>query len=391
MAARVTEAVQAKMTTLPQHAGPRAVATDRARTAFFSSLSRELRWSLDHEERFLVLEGAWQSVLGWRPERLHGWHWEEVVHPGDHTRIAEALERLRAGGGAERDLEVRVAGATGGHHLMEWTLVAGSGADLFLGLGNDRVEMPGSSASRRTSELEAKVAELERRLEAMTRFAGMAAHQLAEPLVIAEGSALLVLDELGEAIDPTLRVRLEAIGNGAARARRLMDALLEESRSATRLPELHRVDLADVVEETLAAYQPRIEEQRARVEVAPMPPVLADRKLLSVILDNLVSNALKHGPRRNGLVSFGAARVDDGWRISVSSGGPPIAAEDVARILEPHVRLPGERRVSGSGLGLPICARLVARLGGSLGVEPGRVEGNTFWFVLPAAGAHPTP
>jgi hypothetical protein len=64
MGARVTEAVQAKITTLPQHAGPRAVAAERARTAFFSSLSRELRWSLDHEERFLVLEGAWQSVLG---------------------------------------------------------------------------------------------------------------------------------------------------------------------------------------------------------------------------------------------------------------------------------------------------------------------------------------
>jgi PAS domain S-box-containing protein len=388
----MTELVQAKMTILPQNAGPRVVAAERAREAFFSSLSDELRWSLDHEERFLVVAGAWQSVLGWRPERLHGWHWEEIVHPADRTRVAQAFARLRTGGGAERDIEVLIAQATGGHRLMRWTIVAGSGVDLFLGLGHDRAEMPAaSSASRRALEVEAKVAELERRLEAMTRFAGMAAHQLAEPLVIAESSAILVLEELGETLDPMLRARLEAIGNGAARARRLMDALLEESRASAQPPELRSVDLADVVEETLATYQPRIEEQRARVQVAPMPSVLADRMLLSVILDNLVSNALKHGPRREGLVSIGAAPVDDGWRISVFSGGPPIATGDVPRILQPHVRLPGERRMSGSGLGLPICARLVARLGGSLGVEPGRAEGNTFWFVLPAAGVHPTP
>src|SRR5215210_6318098 len=131
----MTEAVQAKITsTLPPHAGPRVVAAERAREAFFSSLSRELRWSLDDEERFLVLDGAWQSVLGWRPERLHGWHWGEVVHPADRARFANALERVRAGRGAERDVEIRLALATGGYRLMQWTIVAGSGTDSFLGL-----------------------------------------------------------------------------------------------------------------------------------------------------------------------------------------------------------------------------------------------------------------
>src|SRR3954451_12464502 len=142
MAARVTEAVEETMTTLPQHAGPRAVAAERARDAFFSSLSRELRWTLDREERFLVLDGAWQSVLGWRPERLHGWHWEEIVHPADRLRVATAFERLQAGGGAQRDLEIRLSRATGGYQLMQWTFVAGAGADSFLGLGHDRVEGP---------------------------------------------------------------------------------------------------------------------------------------------------------------------------------------------------------------------------------------------------------
>src|SRR4051794_30762176 len=161
MAARMTEAVHTKITTLPPHAGPRAVAAERGREAFFSSLSRELRWALDHEERFLVLDGAWHSVLDWRPERLHGWHWEEIVHPADRMRVAMAFERLQAGGGVQRDLEIRLAKATGGYQSMQWTFVAGSGTDSVLGLGHELTEGQASAdLALRNSELSVRVAQL---------------------------------------------------------------------------------------------------------------------------------------------------------------------------------------------------------------------------------------
>src|SRR4051794_8728845 len=230
MAARMTEAVHTKITTLPPHAGPRAVAAERAREAFFSSLSRELRWSLDHEERFGALDGAWQCVLGWRPERLHGWHWEEIVHPADRIRVAKAFERLRAGGGAERDLEIRLAQATGGYRLMQWTFVAGAGADSFLGLGHDRAADQASADLARThAELNARIAQLEERYAAVERFAAVAAHQLSEPLIVAESSAIMLAEELEDTLDATLRDRLDAIGRSSARARRLVDALLAEA------------------------------------------------------------------------------------------------------------------------------------------------------------------
>src|SRR4051812_23008669 len=372
MGARVTEAVQATIT-LPQHPGPRAVAAERARAAFFSSASRELRWSLDDEERFLVLDGAWESVLGWRPERLHGWHWTEIVHPADRGRVEKALERARAGGGHESDVELRVAVATGGHRLMAWAFAVGHGAESVLGLGHPRDgSWAGAGLSRRLSGLEARNEELEQRLAAMVTFAGMAAHQLAEPLIIGESSALLVAEELGEALDPELRDRLDAISRGAARARRLMHALLEDARASTESLELRQVAVGDVLEDSIAAFRPRIEQHRAVVETGPLPGVLADPGLLAVVLDNLLSNALKHGPRDGNLIRISAAPDPEGWRIAVESGGPPIPAADARRILKPYVRLPGERRISGSGLGLTICVRLVERMGGILGVDPGR-------------------
>lgn len=367
-------------------------ASNQAREAFFASHSRELRCSLDRDGRFLLVEGAWQSVTGWQPERLRGWHWKEIVHPLDRAGVAEVLDLTRGGGASEHDVEFRLALATGGYRVTCWTLTRGSGADVILGLGRVRAEAAraGTGIHHRGREVEERITELEERLAAMQTFAGMAAHQLAEPLIIAESSAILVAEELEHELDPVLRARLDGISRSAARARRLMDVLLEDARASTKPPELHSVDVREVVAETLAAFEPRIQEQRAIVELGPLPSVLADRGLLSVVIDNLVSNALKHGPRDAGVISIGAAPAARGQRISVTSGGPPIPAGDVRRILEPYVRLPGERRVSGSGLGLSICLRIVERLGGMLGVEPGRVTGNTFWFVLPNApvGSH---
>src|SRR5215217_1092110 len=275
MGARVTEAVQAKITLPHQHAGPRAVAAERARKAFFSSVSRELRWSLDHEGRFLGLDGAWESGLGWRPERLHGWHWTEIVHPADRGRVEKALEQARAGRGGESDVELRVAVATGGYRLMAWAFAVGDGPESVLGLGHARdAHAPaGAGLTGRLHGLEARNEELEQRLAAITTFAGMAAHQLAEPLIIGESSAILVADELGEALDPELRDRLDAISRSAARARRLMHALLEDARASTESLELRRVAVGDVVHESFAAFRPRIEQQRAVVEAGPLPGV----------------------------------------------------------------------------------------------------------------------
>ena len=393
MAARLTEL---RMNRLLPEPGPRAVASSRARAAFFSSFSRELRWALDHEGRLLLVEGAWQSVVGWLPEQLHGRYWGELVHPGDRARVGETLDRVAAGQGSERDVDLRLAVPGGGYRLTYWTFVAGSGTDSIIGLGREGADLgarsdekPSVLLTRRNAELAARLDELEDRYTAVERFAGTAAHQLAEPLVIAESSAILVADELGADLDPMLRGRLDAIGRGAARARRLMDALLADARTSGLEPALRPVALSSVVDATLASLEHLIEERRTSVVVGPLPRVQGEPGLLEVVLDNLVSNSLKYGPRSDGRVEITAERRSDRWRLSVSSGGTPIPVEEAKRIFEPFQRVAGERRVPGIGLGLTICARLMERLNGAIGVEPGADSGNTFWISLPAADEAP--
>jgi signal transduction histidine kinase len=389
MPARLMKA-SSNVSPLPQSSGSRAHAATRARDAFFASLSRELRLSLNGEGCLMLVDGAWHSVLGWEPAQLHGWYWEELVHPADHARVNECLRRLRTGQGCERDIDLRLAMRAGGHHRTRWTLVSGSGADSILGLGHDQVDapaalQPSSELAERNGELAASLRELEERYAAVERFAATAAHQLAEPLVIAESSAILVAEELGEDLDPMLRGRLDAIGRGAARARRLMDALLADARTGSHEPARRPVNLASVVDNTLMSLDLQIQERTASFVVGQLPHVLGDPGLVSVVLDNLASNALKYGPRSGARVEITAERRSEHWRISVASGGTPIPAEEAERIFQPFHRVPGERRVPGIGLGLTICARLMERMDGTIGVEPGADSGNTFWISLPAA------
>jgi len=374
--------------------GPRDVASVRAREAFFESLSRELRCTLDDDGRFLHLEGAWHSVLGWQPKELRGWHWEEIVHSADRARVGKALSRLRATRGCERDLEMRLAAPSGGHRLMSWTMIAGSGPDCIIGLGHDRTEQRTQESrgrrsigrlERRNEELAMRLDELEQRYAAVERFAGTAAHQLAEPLVIAESSAILVAEELGKDLDPLLRDRLDAIGRGAARARRLMDALLAEARGVGRPLELVDVSLGKVIDDTITSLEPQIEARGTTVLVGPMPHVRGEARLISIVFENLISNALKYGPRSDGRVELSAARRAEGWQISVASEGTPIPVAEASQIFEPFHRASHERRIPGVGLGLAICARLVDRLEGTLGVDPGVETGNTFWVTLQPA------
>jgi signal transduction histidine kinase len=368
----------------------RGTSTDEVREALFVSLSRELRCSLDADERFLHIEGAWGHLLGFEPADLHGWHWEEIVHPADRLRVGKVFAQLREHGGLERDLEMRIALPAGNHRLTSWTFISGPSPDCLLGLG--RCDGPEEARSRRpitrlerTNErLAARVAALEKRYEEVERFAGTAAHQLAEPLVIAESSAILVAEELEPDLDPLLRDRLDAIGRSAARARLMIDALLQDARSADQAIDLVPVDVEVVVDGALAALRDRLAERDIRSVVSPLPTVLADSSLLGVVFENLLSNALKYGPREGWEIHIGAVRDGDDWRLSITSPGTPLPEAECARIFEPFHRAPGERRAPGTGLGLAICARLAERLGGRIGVKP-QAGGNSFFVILPAA------
>jgi signal transduction histidine kinase len=231
--------------------------------------------------------------------------------------------------------------------------------------------------------LSARVEELERERAAAQGFAAVAAHELLQPLVMKEAYVTMVTEALVEGRYEEGLSDLEVLRRSATRVRRLIETLLHDARAAERKLELSDVHLGAVVDNCLLLLAPELQARQAHVDVEPLPTVVGEEVLLSGVFSNLFLNAIKYTPRDCTRVRVAARRRDDAWELSVESNGPTIPAEDRERIFQPFRRGTGERRASGSGLGLTICRNIVERHGGRIGVVPANGSGNRFWFTVP--------
>jgi two-component system phosphate regulon sensor histidine kinase PhoR len=114
-------------------------------------------------------------------------------------------------------------------------------------------------------------------------------------------------------------------------------------------------------------------------------PVKADRNSLSVLFDNLVVNAINYN-RPGGKVTVSARKTEDEITVSVIDTGVGISDEHRSSLFDEFFRVKGEASdgASGTGLGLPICKRIINELGGSIEVESEVGVGSTFCVRLPA-------
>jgi signal transduction histidine kinase len=116
-----------------------------------------------------------------------------------------------------------------------------------------------------------------------------------------------------------------------------------------------------------------------------LPPLYTDESKVSQILRNFISNALKFTERGDIRVSARPTPEGDGIIFAVADTGIGIALEDQEKIFEEFTQLdnPLQKRVKGTGLGLPLCKKLATLLGGRLMVESQVGVGSTFSVVLP--------
>ena len=121
--------------------------------------------------------------------------------------------------------------------------------------------------------------------------------------------------------------------------------------------------------EALQDLQITIRGAGAKVDHDPLPSVKADHTALSQLFQNLISNAIKY--RKNDIspeIQISAARDGDKWIFSVTDNGIGIASEHFEQIFVPFKRLHGAD-VTGTGIGLATCKRIVERYGGRIWVE----------------------
>jgi signal transduction histidine kinase len=221
--------------------------------------------------------------------------------------------------------------------------------------------------------------------EELESFARVLAHDLTAPVTALQGSAALLTHEVSNA--PRDLEKIGRLSAAIARNARRMGAFittLTEYTSVDGVVEFGSVSMKRVLDDVLAVLEVKIRERNATVTHDALPEVAGNSVLLTQLLQNLVSNALKYcetTPR----IHIGAARADDGgWLFSVRDNGIGIAEENLQQVFRPFKRLHRNDSYGGMGLGLATCKRIVEqRHHGRVWCESQFGSGTTFFFTIP--------
>lgn len=242
------------------------------------------------------------------------------------------------------------------------------------------------------ASLERLVAERTRDLEAaneeLEAFTSAVSHDLRAPLR-AMGAAVELLE-------------LAHAGQGAAQTHKLRGHVLAMSRLIEDLLRLSRIsrgelrrepcDLADLARATLERLQLAHPERRVTWRVSGDMIVDADAGLMSIALDNLLSNSWKYTAARSlAMVSFTSHTDAHGRRVfTVSDNGAGFDPQEAHRLFKPFQRLHSDREFAGTGLGLATVQRVIARHGGVVWADSAPGVGARFCFTLGERDARPS-
>ena len=195
----------------------------------------------------------------------------------------------------------------------------------------------------------------------------------------------LLENKYGEELDPEAQEYIDYSVDGADRTRAMVESLLNYSQVKRQGQPLEPTNTEEILEDVLLDLEPRIEETSATVTVDDLPTVSADADQLAQVFRNLISNALAYSGDVPPEVHIGAEQVGGEWQFVVADEGVGIDPEHHERIFKSFERLNIQEEVSGTGIGLALCKRIIERHSGEMWVESEPGEGARFYFTLPTA------
>ena len=225
--------------------------------------------------------------------------------------------------------------------------------------------------------------QLQRANKELEGFAYSVSHDLRAPLRTMTGFAHALVETRAEALDEEAMDYARRIISSGKRAEELISDLLSYSRLSFEKLELQPVDLQEVVDNVKEQLAADIEERNAVIRVeGKLPTVLAVKTIMTQVLSNLVSNAIKFVPEdRAPEITIRLEDLTHRLRLWVEDNGIGIPAGQEERIFRVFERLTDEEKRPGTGIGLAIVRRGMERIGGSAGVE--RLDnGSAFWIEL---------
>ncbi len=297
-------------------------------------------------------------------------------HPGDFFRVL--WQTISQGAVWQGDICNRAK--DGSFYWVKTTIVPFAGPQgrpsRYIAIRTDITER--KRAEREQARLLGELTHINRELN---QFAHIVSHDLKAPLrAIGAISGWLAAD-YADRLGPEAKDQLDLLLGRVRRLDALIDGILRYSRIGRTPEERLPVDMAALSAEVfeLLAPPPGIEIVIAR----DLPVIQADRTRITQVLENLVSNAIKHLGRPDGRIEIGGRTEAGHWMFFVRDNGPGIERKYFDRIFQIFQTLSSRDERESTGIGLAIVRKNVEQCGGRVWVESTPGEGSTFHFMIP--------
>ncbi|MFM9836515.1 MAG: ATP-binding protein [Methylophilaceae bacterium] len=216
-------------------------------------------------------------------------------------------------------------------------------------------------------------------------------HELKTPLTAIREATELLNDGIGGALTTQQAEITHILRDNSVRLQKMIENLLNYTRVEALQPKLNLqgLEIPSLINKVIDAHALSIRNKQIETETHfDVQEVIADGEKLTIILDNLISNAVKYTPDA-GHIKVSAARDKKWLMIEVQDSGPGLAKEDQDKLFDPFYRGSAINKslISSSGLGLTIAKDLVEIHGGNISLLPPEIgthyQGAHFVVQLP--------
>lgn len=242
---------------------------------------------------------------------------------------------------------------------------------------------------RLLEELEQRVrlrtAQLENANKELEAFSYSVSHDLKAPLRGIDGYSRLLEEDYQDRLDEEALHFLRNIRQGAAKMHELIEDLLNYSRMERRSLQRVSLDLSGLIQAVLAERAEELKQSGTRLSVdIPAVSVNADRDGLTIVLRNLLENALKFSVgSKPPTIEMGARAGGNSVILFVRDNGIGFDMKFHDRIFEIFQRLQRAEDFPGTGVGLALVRKAMQRMGGRAWAESSPGEGATFYLEIP--------
>ena len=261
---------------------------------------------------------------------------------------------------------------------------------IYFFISYRKKQVLNTTLAAKNKEINKQTKALSLKNDELEQFAYIASHDLKEPLNTISSLIMLIKEETGETLDPSVLENLEYMDASSMRMRSLIETLLQHSKLGA-MTDVALVDCNALLRDLQKDLATVIQKNGVVFHIESLPVVKASKVELRLVFQNLITNAIKFRKEdTTPIITISASKDADETfpdqyyhTFNVTDNGIGIPTEHQEKIFTIFQRLHADEAYEGTGIGLAHSKKIVHAHGGTISVESEPGFGSTFSFTLP--------